>query len=94
MALFNKKAEKKPEFFIRVMGEDWIEVAKMLRSKKYNKHEIRIEDDVACVDGEKPTVKIYFDGNINDYVNCLVDLALQKNIVQIEEDEKEEVESK
>ena len=94
MKLFGKKVEKneqideKKEFFIRVFEADWIDVVKCLRSK-YDKHDIRIVDDVAAVDGaDQAIVKIYFEGDMNDYVNALVDLA-KNNINRIQEDNKE-----
>lgn len=95
MKLFGKKVENKDkkvdsmEFFIRVFEADWIDVAKVLRSK-YEKHDIRIVDDTASVDGgEQAIVKIYFKGTMDDYVNCLVDLA-KNGVNRIAEDKEPE----
>ena len=91
MKLFNRK---KPEteikrderFFIRVLGDDWITLVKILRSD-YDKHDIEIVDDVVGIGGEdKAVVKVYFQGSMDDYLNAMIDLSTKYGIDRVKED--------
>ena len=91
MKLFNRK---KPEteikrdgrFFIRVLGDDWITLVKILRSD-YDKHDIEIVDDVVGIGGEdKAAVKVYFQGSMDDYLNAMIDLSTKYGIDRVKED--------
>ena len=91
MKLFNRK---KPEteikrdgrFFIRVLGDDWITLVKILRSD-YDKHDIQIVEDVVGIGGEdKAVVKVYFQGSMDDYLNAMIDLSTKYGIDRVKED--------
>ena len=94
MKLFNRKKpemvqipqDKDGRIFIRVLGEDWITLVKLLRSD-YDKHDIQIVDDTAAIGGEdKVVVKVYFYGTIEDYLNALLDLSVKYGIDRVKED--------
>lgn len=79
--------DKDGRMFIRVLGDDWITLVKILRTD-YAKHDIQIVDDVAAVGGEdKAVVKVFFDGTIEDYLNALLDLSVKYGIDRVKEDD-------
>ena len=79
--------DKDGRMFIRVLGDDWITLVKILRTD-YAKHDIQIVDDVAAVGGEdKAVVKVFFEGTIEDYLNALLDLSVKYGIDRVKEDD-------
>ena len=91
MKFFNRKnpetkIKKEERFFIRVIGEDWITLVKLLRTD-YDKHDIEIVDDLAGIGGEeKAVVKVYFEGTMDDYLNAMIDLSTKYGIDRVKED--------
>lgn len=80
MSIF-KKAENNmmvPKYSIRVLDENWVETAQMLR-KDYDKKRLEVTAATGIVDGEEvPVTRLTFESTQDEYIDIRVKLALKK----------------
>lgn len=90
MSIFKKTAGTNmvvPKYSIRVLDENWVETAQMLR-KDYDKKWLEVTAATGIVDGEElPVTRLTFESTQDEYIDIRVKLALKK-IDEINENEK------